>query len=224
MKTLTTKSGHEILLDDADYEDVSRHKWCVTTNGKHSYASRNSILLHRYLMRVPKGVRVEIINGNGLDCRRENLAIHVAGARTRPYKPHTYTPIEMLPPEKRIAVRERGRDRNREKRKKSHQEVSEAAKAAAERYREKNRDKINARCAVRYAVMMGKVEKPSNCCECGKQETPRRLHAHHDDYGKPMNVEFLCTECHGKRHQKPIPAELLAIPTYKPLHTFHFFV
>jgi hypothetical protein len=183
MKTLTTKSGHEILLDDADYEDVSRHKWCVTTNGKHSYASRNSILLHRYLMRVPKGVRVEIINGNGLDCRRENLAIHVAGARTRPYKPHTYTPIEMLPPEKRIAVRERGRDRNR-----------------------------------------GKVEKPSNCCECGKQETPRRLHAHHDDYGKPMNVEFLCTECHGKRHQKPIPAELLAIPTYKPLHTFHFFV
>jgi hypothetical protein len=66
------------LVDDDDFEDVSRFKWHARTCRGRAYAARGvyengrtrELLLHRYLLNAPPGVLVDHRNGNGLDCRR----------------------------------------------------------------------------------------------------------------------------------------------------------
>lgn len=47
------------------------------------------------------------------------------------------------------------------------------------------------------ALRDGRINKPSVCSDCGKQG---KLHAHHEDYSKPLIVNWLCVSCHGKRN------------------------
>jgi len=53
--------------------------------------------------------------------------------------------------------------------------------------------------AVARALKKGILIKPTKCQDC-QEEAP--LHAHHDDYSKPLEVKWLCVPCHGKRHPK----------------------
>lgn len=70
-----------VIIDDADYERVNQFKWYVldnNRNGKTFYALRHNKprLLHRFLLNLTDATQhVDHINGNGLDCRRENLRI-----------------------------------------------------------------------------------------------------------------------------------------------------
>lgn len=57
--------------------------------------------------------------------------------------------------------------------------------------------KDRARIAVRNAVRSGTLIKPEYCSACG---TSGLIHAHHDDYDKPLSVRWLCPECHKERH------------------------
>lgn len=50
-----------------------------------------------------------------------------------------------------------------------------------------------------YAVKTGKVIKPEKCQRCNKKD---KLHGHHPDYNKPLEVVWLCTMCHGREHWK----------------------
>ena len=45
----------------------------------------------------------------------------------------------------------------------------------------------------------GMVVVPEACGSCGRKA---RLHGHHRDYSQPLEVDWLCTECHGKAHEK----------------------
>jgi hypothetical protein len=58
-----------------------------------------------------------------------------------------------------------------------------------------------ARITLRNAVRLGKIKKPRFCSRCG---APGILHAHHDDYSKPLAVDWLCSFCHGERHRKVV--------------------
>lgn len=60
-----------------------------------------------------------------------------------------------------------------------------------------------ARVAVRTAVARGKIIKPTSCSSC-LSEVPRSrdLHAHHDDYDKPLEIRWLCRRCHGEYHRR----------------------
>jgi hypothetical protein len=59
---------------------------------------------------------------------------------------------------------------------------------------------IRARTAVQNAVFSGALVRPSQCQACGKSGL--KLHGHHNDYSKPLDVEWLCAKCHGAAHRR----------------------
>jgi len=64
------------------------------------------------------------------------------------------------------------------------------------------RAKNDIRQLVRLAVKTGVLTKPDRCEHCGTTPPPHRLHAHHPDYAKPLDVVWLCSYCHGKEHAR----------------------
>ena len=63
------------------------------------------------------------------------------------------------------------------------------------KYRETNDLKCRARYEVRKALRNGTLKK--KCCEiCGCPI----VEAHHGDYSKPLEVRWLCQECHDDVH------------------------
>jgi hypothetical protein len=56
---------------------------------------------------------------------------------------------------------------------------------------------ISAHQAVCKALKSGKLVRPARCSRCPNTE---RLHAHHDDYTRKLDVTWLCTRCHHARH------------------------
>ena len=80
--------GRFALVDAADYEWLSRCKWCVTGQDR-PYACRHdsgkTIYMHREIMNTPAGLCVDHINGHSLDNRRCNLrnCTHADNMRNR---------------------------------------------------------------------------------------------------------------------------------------------
>lgn len=62
-----------------------------------------------------------------------------------------------------------------------------------------NQVKRHAHIKVGNAVRDGKLEKPNACQVCGTTE--RRLHGHHHDYSKPLDVVWVCPPCHREFHR-----------------------
>lgn len=81
--------GAYALVSREDAERVLAHKWSLHLGAKgKAYACRNErvrqadgtvkrrkILLHRFILGDAPGLDVDHINGDGLDCRRENLRL-----------------------------------------------------------------------------------------------------------------------------------------------------
>lgn len=75
--------GRVALVDDEDYEWLSKYNWSLTVPDRPSggYAFRRDpktgrmIGMHRMIMNPPEGFEVDHINGNTLDNRRSNLRI-----------------------------------------------------------------------------------------------------------------------------------------------------
>ncbi len=66
----------------------------------------------------------------------------------------------------------------------------------SERYRIENPHRVNASTKVRRAILSGKMEKEP-CAFCGRTDN---IHAHHPDYDKPLDVVWLCVQCHRRLH------------------------
>lgn len=81
----------------------------------------------------------------------------------------------------------------------------EASNKSRKRYVERHPEIRNAHIIVGNFLRDGKLVKPDSCAECGSSE---RLHAHHCDYSKPLDVVWLCHDCHVEWHlqNKPIYA------------------
>ncbi len=75
------------MVDDEDYEHLNQWKWSATNQNRPSrktlYAERKSIsagvqtgwVMHRYLMKTPKGMFTDHIDGDGLNNQRSNLRV-----------------------------------------------------------------------------------------------------------------------------------------------------
>ena len=61
------------------------------------------------------------------------------------------------------------------------------------------RRKHNARIKVFQALKDGRLVMPEACEDCGIDGP---LHGHHEDYGKPLDVNWVCRNCHVNRHEK----------------------
>jgi hypothetical protein len=60
--------------------------------------------------------------------------------------------------------------------------------------------KERARHAVADAIKWRRLKKGDTCADCGSHG--KKMHAHHEDYMKKLDVVWLCTSCHGRRHRK----------------------
>lgn len=80
MKQVPLTQGKVCLVDDEDFDYLSQWKWHYNNHG---YAVRNQVIngkheifyLHREIMEPRPWELVDHINGDGLDCRKENLRL-----------------------------------------------------------------------------------------------------------------------------------------------------
>jgi len=86
-----------------------------------------------------------------------------------------------------------------EKHKQSSREAARRYKEQTGRYFGQGTDKVKARVMVSDRLHRGLLTKPESCSRCGK--TTIKLHAHHHDYSKPLDVEWLCIPCHRQEHK-----------------------
>ena len=60
---------------------------------------------------------------------------------------------------------------------------------------------------VRTALKNGDLVRPSSCSRCGRtgvcSDGRSIIQAHHHDYSKPLEVEWICSSCH--REETPLP-------------------
>ncbi len=77
------------------------------------------------------------------------------------------------------------------------------------------KEKQQARRKVSLAIKRGDLARPSICSRCGMNPGPAidgraQIHGHHDDYSKPLTVEWICAKCH--RAETPLP-DVMGAPT-----------
>lgn len=65
--------------------------------------------------------------------------------------------------------------------------------------RKNNPQKYKARYKLRNAVIKGLVVKPTKCEICN---ATKDLEGHHPDYSKPLDVIWMCKDCHVEEHIK----------------------
>lgn len=94
----------------------------------------------------------------------------------------------------RANARRLNKEYARRKRKNNPVEMRERDRLAARK--RKKTEKTIARDTLNAAVRCGKIVKPILCSGCGKT---KKLTGHHNDYSKPLDVEWLCYECHGMK-------------------------
>lgn len=58
--------------------------------------------------------------------------------------------------------------------------------------------KVDARKIVNQALRIGALVRPTQCEDCRES---KKLTAHHADYEKPLDVNWLCYLCHAKWHR-----------------------
>jgi hypothetical protein len=75
----------------------------------------------------------------------------------------------------------------------------ESDKTRRNKYAKSNQIKIQAQDKLNKAVKQGKIIRPSSCSKCGIDCCPD---GHHFDYGKPLDVIWLCKPCHKQTHKQ----------------------
>lgn len=84
MREILLTQGKVVLVSDEDYEELNKHKWYAYKCANTFYAQRTltigvgkyrTVRMHSIVMKTPKRMETDHINGNGLDNRRENLRV-----------------------------------------------------------------------------------------------------------------------------------------------------
>jgi hypothetical protein len=95
--------------------------------------------------------------------------------------------------------RENNREKVRESSRKYKAENYDKIISQHKEYWARYPEKYKATRAVNNAIAKGKMTRPTQCSRCEKECKPE---GHHPDYSKPLEVIWLCRECHKKEHGK----------------------
>ena len=81
-KKIPLTQGKYAIVDDENYEWLSKHKWYAHREGNTFYAlrhtkgkNRKTLRMHREILGVPEGMEADHRSGDGLDNREINLRI-----------------------------------------------------------------------------------------------------------------------------------------------------
>lgn len=89
----------------------------------------------------------------------------------------------------------------RHKRYQATAEGKEAMLRSRTKWQEKSPEKRAAHVILGNAVRDGRVMKPKSCSKCLQSFPSRKIHAHHADYAMPLQVVWLCAQCHVDHHK-----------------------
>jgi len=98
--------------------------------------------------------------------------------------------------EKRRTKEAREKNRNRQ-REWQRENVTKAGRVTSE-WKKKNPQKSAAHALVCWATKTGILKRSDVCEECGIK---CKTQGHHEDYMKPMDVIWVCKDCHSKKHR-----------------------
>jgi hypothetical protein len=76
--------------------------------------------------------------------------------------------------------------------------ASKQSYAYTKRFRAANPEQVRTQRVVASAVRRGVLVRPDVCAAC---YAPCRVDAHHEDYTRPLRVEWLCRKCHVARNR-----------------------
>jgi hypothetical protein len=96
-----------------------------------------------------------------------------------------------------IQAYDRKRGRTEERKSKVRERAPKYNKLRDPEHKKKFPEKYIARNAVNNSIRDGRLTRLS-CEECSNPVTQ----AHHEDYSKPLDVVWLCVDCHMNRHRK----------------------
>jgi hypothetical protein len=121
MKEIPLTQGKVAIVDDEDFDELNRYKWCADRGFGTWYAHRGGrtvdgvrgpkVKMHKQILVAPVGMEIDHINGDGLDNRRCNL--RVATRRLNRYNVHTRNETRMGLPLGVAIIRKRSRIRFR---------------------------------------------------------------------------------------------------------------
>jgi len=89
--------------------------------------------------------------------------------------------------------------RERHKRYQQTPDGKKSMNAARKKWGDNNSDKKAASTLINNRVRDGRILKPDKCRDCG---STGRIEGHHEDYSKPLEVVWLCRQCHVNRHKE----------------------
>lgn len=77
--------------------------------------------------------------------------------------------------------------------------------------------RLRAHSAFHSALRRGEIKKPRLCSECGCKPKRFLLRAHHPDHAQPLDVEWLCSKCHGGRNLEAYLSRLFTVAEWTAL-------
>jgi hypothetical protein len=166
-------------------------------------------VLTEFYKREQKGHSKDGYTGVCKDCRRAQWRLWgKTNRKLTPAKIEAIKRWQQRNTKKRMEAKRLWRKRNRDKYMISCQRCSrnrrirhpESVRGGILIWLRKNPKARNAHETLRRAVKKGLVKKSSECEWCGTKEC--RLHGHHEDYEKPLDVQWLCSSCHAMTREK----------------------